>query len=437
MAKPKKKKQSRDAAPKAVTGEVVDQSATDGSDEETQQGLQLLEQGNVELSLVGGVTTAQLRERLTVQTEQRALIKAFIHHHLVEGIDYGQIHVVRECPDEKRARGSCTKNYHMSKRVLFKPGQEKIFSLFSITDTLEKDTEAYEMLGNTPGLVAYKCTLYQSGKDKSVGHGRGAATVGEQGRNANSTIKIAEKRARMDACLSLGFSEYFAQDLDDPDYKAQAQQANERAAAEAAARDKDDLGLWKRDPGEPVDDNERKMLFALVQRAGYTEPAAMLELLAANGIVDRRVMKSGEARGLMRKLRDGTYTPVAVIPADTTPSTAATDNTAESEPDLVIDEDFKSNVIDLYKQIGLSSWGERWFFKKVCGRPFVSFDKLEDKYWQAAYDLVQDVLEGRVELSAGCLADGTDDQHTDADNVQQVFGGGDVVDFSQPSNKQE
>ena len=28
-------------------------------------------------------------------------------------------------------------------------------------------------------------------------------------------IKIAEKQARMDACLTLGFSEYFTQDLDD------------------------------------------------------------------------------------------------------------------------------------------------------------------------------------------------------------------------------
>lgn len=434
--------------------EVIDQSAQD-EDSETQRGLELLHKSHVELSLVGGVSTDQLRQALTVQTEQRALIKAFIQHHLVEGTDYGQIHVVKDCPDEKRSRGSCSKSYHYSKRVLFKPGQEKIFSLFSITDTLERDSEAYEMLGQQQGLVAYKCTLYRSGSEKPVGHGRGAASVGEQGRNVNSTIKIAEKRARMDACLSLGFSEYFAQDLDDPDYKQQAQQANERAAAEASARDKDDLGLWKRDIALPIDDTERTKLFAMIKSSGYPRPDSMLSLLRANGIADPKNMTSGQARDFMRKLRDGKYEPVSVRadvahdvivdvpdgpitdfpPLDDYDLQAFADPEQQAamapptptipEPELVIDEDFKANVAEQFRTLGLNARGEMWFKRRVLGRPWGKWEKFTDKEWRVAFNAIEEILEERLQVPEEFIAgyEGNAPEHDDFGAVDSIFPG--------------
>jgi hypothetical protein len=247
------------------------------------------------LSIVGGVTTAQLKEALTVQTEQRQLIKAFIQENLEEGIDYGKIHVVKNCPAEQRQPGSCDRDYHYSKSILMKPGQEKIFSLFSITDEIAKDLEAYEMLGEVPGLVAYKCIMYRG--DKRIGEGRGAAQLGSERLDPNSTIKKAEKRARMDACLSLGFSAYFTQDLDDPDYASQREMMNSKAAAEAERRDKDDLGLWIRDIADPIDDVERKKLFEMIKAVGYEQSDAMVDLLKANGVADPKAMTSGQARG--------------------------------------------------------------------------------------------------------------------------------------------
>jgi len=152
-------------------------------------------------SLGDVMTTAQLKASTKRAKEQREVITAYVKDHLVKGVDYGQIGTFK-------------------KDVLFKPGQEKIFSLMNLTSRLEKDHETIEMLGNEPGVIAYICRVYRKGEE--IAQGRGAAKVGENSRDINATIKIAEKRARMDACLSLGFSEFFTQDLDDPEYHGNA-----------------------------------------------------------------------------------------------------------------------------------------------------------------------------------------------------------------------
>lgn len=355
------------------------------------------------LSIVGGVTTDQLKAALTVQTEQRKLIKEFIQENLDEGVDYGKIHVVKNCPAEQRQAGSCDKDYHFSKSILMKPGQEKIFSLFGITDELEKDADAYEMLEGVSGLVAYKCIMYRG--DKRVGEGRGAAVLASERSDPNSTIKKAEKRARMDACLSLGFSAYFTQDLDDPDYQAQREMMNSKAAAEAERLDKDDLGLWKRPAEEPIDDEERKKLFIMAKAAGYELPDAMLELLKANGIPDPKTMTSGQSRNFMRQLRDGKYEPVAVraAPADT-PDDVPTSAPVVPEPELVVDDDFKANVRERYASLGLNPRGDMWFKQRVLGRPFGDWPKYTDKEWRAAYFAIMNILEGRMQVADDYIA---------------------------------
>ncbi len=386
--------------PEPIAGEIVPaEQALETQTEQPEQAVALFDKDQT-LAVVGGISTMQLKQALETQTEQRALIKEFIQHHLVEGTDYGRIHVVKDCQEKY----SCKKDYHFSKSTLFKPGQEKIFSLFSISDQLEKDGEAYEMLGQMPGLVAYKCTLYRSGQE--VGHGRGAAVLGDQRRDANATIKIAEKRARMDACLSLGFSEYFAQDLDDADYRAAQQQANERAAAEAAARDKDDLGLLRRDAALAMNDDERKLLFQTIKGAGYEQPDQMLELLALNGIADARGMTSGQARSFIRLLRTGDYKPVPVPPpADSLSDVELQEisgseagdapvasKTAFVDAEMIVDDELKTHIMDSFPSLGLNSMGKQWFFNKVSGKPFIQFDKLNEAGWRKAYHLLDAIL---------------------------------------------
>lgn len=141
---------------------------------------------------------ADLQAAVNEEKINRDIIKRYVSDQLIKGTDYGII--------------------VGNKPTLLKPGMEKIFSLMKIDSRLEKDNDTWEMLGSTAGLVCYKCTLYRDGSDQPFAEGRGSAKVGEKSRDANSTVKIAEKRARMDACLSLGFSEFFTQDLEDMDH---------------------------------------------------------------------------------------------------------------------------------------------------------------------------------------------------------------------------
>lgn len=397
------------------------------------------------LSIVGGVTTEQLKAALTVQTEQRKLIKEFIQENLEDGVDYGKIHVVKNCPIEQRQAGSCDRDYHYSKSILMKPGQEKIFSLFSITDEITKDLEAYEMLGEVPGLVAYKCIMYRG--DKRIGEGRGAAQLGSERSDPNSTIKKAEKRARMDACLSLGFSAYFTQDLDDPDYKSQREMMNSKAAAEAERRDKDDLGLWRREITDPIDDQERQKLFEMIKAVGYEQRDSIVDLLKANGIQDPKAMTSGQARGFMRKLRDGQYTPVAIraaAPPDTIadvpdgpidmgdieelpPEEPAP--TVIEEPQLVVDDDFKAHVIEQFNTLSLNARGEMWFKKRVLGKPFGKWEAFSDREWRLAYDALQDILDMRLPVPDEYISGYVSPPPVDPNEVvHQVFPGAETID---------
>lgn len=406
------------------------------------------------LSIVGGVSTQELKQALEVQTEQRQLIQQFIKDNLVEDIDYGRIHVVKNCPAETKSRGSCTRDYHFSKSILFKPGQEKIFSLFGITDRLEKDMEAYEMLGNVPGLVAYKCVMYRG--EKVVGEGRGAATLAGSQSDPNSTIKKAEKRARMDACLSLGFSAYFTQDLDDPEYKSQRDMMNAKAAAEAENRDKDEFGLMPRDESLPINNQERAVLHRLILKAGFTDQSEILELLKINGITDPQSMTSGQARDMMGKIAHSMFSAPDIKPKAPEPTIEPEevdnfdpndvpiydiggDEPTEppkkkiEEPELVVDDDLKRNSLELLNSIGLNGRGMMWFMKMVCGKPYGKPKDFTDQEWRKAYDVIQGILDSEIDVDdryiAGLINEEVDQDATikpsndNAGTVPNIFPG--------------
>ena len=131
------------------------------------------------------------------EVARRTQIKSFVKDQLVAGTDFVNI---------------------KGKDTLAKPGMEKILSLFSLKSRLFKDEETLSMV-TSKDLIAYRCELYRThssdGHEEIMAEGRGSCSVSEKRGDVNTTIKIAEKRARMDACLTLGFSEYFTQDLDD------------------------------------------------------------------------------------------------------------------------------------------------------------------------------------------------------------------------------
>lgn len=374
-------------------------------------------------SIVGGVTAEELRQALKVQTEQRDLIQQFIKDNLVEDIDYGKIHIIKSCAAEEKRRGSCDRPYHFSKSILLKPGQEKIFSLFGITDDTQKDPEAYEMFANISGLVAYKCILYRG--DRKVGEGGGAALLSQNQNDPNSTIKKARKRAKMDACLSLGFSAYFTQDLDDPEYKSQREMMNEKAAAEAERRDKDEFGLLPRDPNAPIDAKERPMLFKMILTAGVNK-YYVIDSLRLNGIEKPESMTSGQARGLMGLIKEGAFKipvqtaaapsvpepiqeqenldPVYVDDPQLSPNMDRIDITLPKvaskieQAELIVDEDLKKNVKEVYKSLGLNARGDMWFKRLVTGRPFGDWEKYTDAEWRKAFTAIEEMQVGILEV---------------------------------------
>lgn len=147
------------------------------------------------------VSPATLRKQMARDQDIRKVIDDYIKNNMVEGKDYGSI----------------TIKGHVSKPSLFKPGAEKFCGLFKIRPTFKKDTETVEMLGNTPGIIAYVCELVDS-RGEVVGEGRGTSSVDPKGYDfdTNKGVKIAEKRAQIDAVLRTGaLSDFFTQDMED------------------------------------------------------------------------------------------------------------------------------------------------------------------------------------------------------------------------------
>jgi hypothetical protein len=145
-------------------------------------------------------TTSPLLQLVNTENEKRNLINVFIEKSLKDGVDYGSINV----------RGT------NSKPSLFKPGSEKMCSLFGLTPRFERDEDTWEMLGKKAGLVTYKCELVDA-KGNVVGEGRGTAITNLQSDfDVNKQVKIAQKRAQIDAVLRVfALSERFTQDMED------------------------------------------------------------------------------------------------------------------------------------------------------------------------------------------------------------------------------
>jgi hypothetical protein len=65
-------------------------------------------------------------------------------------------------------------------------------------------------------------------------------------------------------------------------------------------------------------------------------------------------------------------------------------------PAIEVDDEFKTNVKQLYEDLGLNSWGTQWFFRIVAKRPFSTLEKLTDSEWSRAYDTIMDVMNGKL-----------------------------------------
>lgn len=148
------------------------------------------------------VSANTLRKQMEQDKAVRQVIDEYISNNMVSGKDYGTITI----------KGA------VSKPSLFKPGAEKFCGLFKIRATFRRDEDTREMLGNKDGIIAYVCELVDS-RGQIVGEGRGTAKtdpVNGSDFDINKQVKIAQKRAHIDAVLRTGgLSDFFTQDMED------------------------------------------------------------------------------------------------------------------------------------------------------------------------------------------------------------------------------
>jgi transcription termination factor NusB len=101
------------------------------------------------------------------------------------------------------------------RKSLGKSGAEKLATIYKLTAKFEIDKEIGQIFAEMKGLIAFKCFLYD---DKEVfrGQGGGSDTLARNQGDPNRAIKMAQKRAYIDAVIrTVGLSDVFTQDLED------------------------------------------------------------------------------------------------------------------------------------------------------------------------------------------------------------------------------
>lgn len=163
------------------------------------------------------------REGLDRRKQNRAALMAWVRDALVEGIDYGKIHIIgrNRCKYGK----DCRNPEHFSKPSLFKPGAEKICGMLGVTvryPTLP-DYEKAALSGTNLSQIIIRCEIVDA-SGHVVADGVGARVIAQDNGDINKALKMAEKSAHIDATLRMaGLSEVFTQDIEDMMQKREAE----------------------------------------------------------------------------------------------------------------------------------------------------------------------------------------------------------------------
>ena len=162
----------------------------------------------------------QFKAGLDRRKANRELLMVWLRSALVEGVDFGRIHVVSKerCQFARQGRvKDCGDPAHWSRNSLFKSGAEKITGMLGMTVHYPSlpDYEQAVLNGTALTIVMLRCEL-RDAHGRVVAEGVGARSVGQDYGDINKTLKMAEKSALIDSCLRLaGLSEIYTQDIED------------------------------------------------------------------------------------------------------------------------------------------------------------------------------------------------------------------------------
>lgn len=163
--------------------------------------------------------------------QNRAALMQWIRDALVDGSDFGKIHVVgrNRCKYGK----DCKNPAHYSKPSLFKPGAEKICGMLGVTvryPTLP-DYEKAALTGAQLSQIIIRCEIVDA-SGRVVADGVGARVLSQDNGDINKALKMAEKSAHIDATLRMaGLSEVFTQDIEDMMQKREVESIQQAATA--------------------------------------------------------------------------------------------------------------------------------------------------------------------------------------------------------------
>ena len=136
------------------------------------------------------------------QENQRKLIQ-WVKQNLEPDIHYGRIHIAQNCPLAKvGATYLCRDFSHFSNLTLWKAGAEKILAAMGLTAHFP-NIGCYEeacLRGLEITQVLLKCELKTHG-GRIVAEGSGARHLRQDNWNLNTSIKMAQKSAMIDATI--------------------------------------------------------------------------------------------------------------------------------------------------------------------------------------------------------------------------------------------
>lgn len=155
------------------------------------------------------------QEGLDRRKQNRAALMAWIRDALVDGSDYGRVHLVNR--SKCQAGPNCRNPSHFSKASLFKPGAEKICGMLGVTVRYPSlpEYEKAALTGTHLSQIIIRCEIVDA-SGRVVADGIGARIISQDNGDINKSLKMAEKSAHVDATLRMaGLSEVFTQDIED------------------------------------------------------------------------------------------------------------------------------------------------------------------------------------------------------------------------------
>ena len=239
----------------------------------------------------------QFKAGLNRRKANRELLMEWLRSALVDGVDFGRIHVASKerCQFAKQGRvKDCGDPHHWSKPSLFKPGAEKITGMLGMTVHYPSlpDYEQAVLNGTALTTVMLRCEL-RDAHGRVIAEGVGARNVSQDYGDMNKTLKMAEKSAHIDATLRCaGLSECYSQDLEDrpvvegevPD--APLQPKPRRSAKSATPASSATAATTATDSNTDDSQIEKEQLTALrqhIRQYGFTEKRVLAWLYKTTG----------------------------------------------------------------------------------------------------------------------------------------------------------